>query len=67
MNSSPLFYVKIAEPMFIAKNPIYFAQTLISDTFVIYRSWVICGRGWKAVWFPASLVAAKIGMKFLFD
>ncbi|KAI0632632.1 hypothetical protein C8Q77DRAFT_1118742 [Trametes polyzona] len=52
------FYGKISDPTEVAKNAVYVTMTLVGDTFVAYRLYVVWGRVWWILGVPCAMLLA---------
>ncbi|TFK90719.1 hypothetical protein K466DRAFT_484278 [Polyporus arcularius HHB13444] len=52
------FYSDLANPTHVAKNVIYITMTIVGDTFVTYRLYIVWNRAWWIVVLPGLLLLA---------
>ena len=55
------FFNTLSNPTVVAKDVIYVTQTLIGDTFVTYRLFMVWGRSWPIVALPVLLLLGAAG------
>lgn len=55
------FYNTISSPTEVAKDAIYITMTLIADTFVSYRLYMVWNRAWWILIIPTVLLLATAG------
>ena len=56
------FYSVISSPTEVAKNVLYITNTLIADSFVSYRLFMVWNRAWWILIVPIILLFATAGM-----
>jgi len=64
-DDSPLLYIDFSNPWFLSKTVLYFLQTILSDTFLVYRCWVVWGRNWKVAAIPLFLILVHAVVGFV--
>ncbi|RDX40975.1 hypothetical protein OH76DRAFT_1365346 [Lentinus brumalis] len=52
------FYLRLNNPTHIAKNVIFITMTLVGDSFVSYRLWIVWNRAWWIIILPIGLLFA---------
>ncbi|KAI0820502.1 hypothetical protein BC628DRAFT_1422839 [Trametes gibbosa] len=52
------FYAKISDPTEVAKNVVYITMTLVADSFVTYRLYVVWSRVWWILIVPSVMLIA---------
>ncbi|KAI8992748.1 hypothetical protein BD414DRAFT_482075 [Trametes punicea] len=52
------FYARISDPTEVAKNVIYITMTLVADSFVTYRLFIVWNRNWLILVIPITLLIA---------
>ncbi|KAI0669111.1 hypothetical protein C8Q78DRAFT_1071091 [Trametes maxima] len=57
-NGTNSFYARISDPTEVAKNVIYISMTLVADSFVTYRLFVVWNRVWWILVVPCVLLVA---------
>ncbi|KAM5545500.1 hypothetical protein V8D89_000837 [Ganoderma adspersum] len=53
-----MFYQTLSNPTEVAKNVIYITMTLVGDTFVTYRLFVVWNHSWLIIVLPVTLLLA---------
>ncbi|KAI9061933.1 hypothetical protein FKP32DRAFT_1612869 [Trametes sanguinea] len=57
-NGTNEFYAIISSPTEVAKNVIYISMTLVADSFVTYRLFIVWNRTWWILTIPVTLLVA---------
>ncbi|KAI0738215.1 hypothetical protein C8Q80DRAFT_1275742 [Daedaleopsis nitida] len=57
-DGTTLFYSTLNNPTHVAKNVIYITMTLVGDTFVTYRLFIVWNRAWWILVLPVMLLFA---------
>ncbi|KAL7278438.1 hypothetical protein ACG7TL_007435 [Trametes sanguinea] len=57
-NGTNEFYAIISSPTEVAKNVIYISMTLVADSFVTYRLFIVWNRTWYILIIPITLLVA---------
>ncbi|KAI0351179.1 hypothetical protein OH77DRAFT_1411426 [Trametes cingulata] len=52
------FYARISDPTEVAKNVLYITMTLVADSFVSYRLFIVWNRTWWILCIPSVLLLA---------
>ena len=60
-NGTLTFYSTLSNPTEVAKNVIYITMTLVGDTFVTYRLFVVWNHSWMIIVLPVILLLATAG------
>ena len=60
-NGTLNFYSVISSPTEVAKNVLYISMTLIADSFVTYRLYMVWNRTWWILVCPTILLFATAG------
>lgn len=53
-----LYYSNFADPTFVVKTTLYWIQTMLGDSVIIWRCYVVYDRHYRVVLFPSTLFAA---------
>lgn len=61
------FYSRLNNPTHVAKNVIYITMTLVGDTFVTYRLFVVWNRAWWIVVVPVLLLVATASKSLIVE
>ena len=56
-----MFYQTLSNPTEVAKNVIYITMTLVGDTFVTYRLFVVWNHSWLIIVLPVTMLLATAG------
>ncbi|EPQ58590.1 hypothetical protein GLOTRDRAFT_127087 [Gloeophyllum trabeum ATCC 11539] len=54
-----LYYANLSNPKQVAKTVVYATQTIIGDSFVVYRTWVVWNRNLWVIIFPALCIVGN--------
>ncbi|KLO17596.1 hypothetical protein SCHPADRAFT_994275 [Schizopora paradoxa] len=60
-NSAADYYANVSGPLSVMKTSIYVVVTLISDSFILYRSYVVWQRSLYIIAFPFCIFLADLG------
>lgn len=52
------YYGNLADPLFVSKTVLYWLQTMLGDSIIIWRCYIVYGRQWGAIGFPLVLLTA---------
>lgn len=59
-DTSTTFYENLADPLFITKSALYWLQTTLGDSVIIWRCFIVFAKRWSVVVFPVLLMVPAL-------
>ncbi|ETW78678.1 hypothetical protein HETIRDRAFT_324812 [Heterobasidion irregulare TC 32-1] len=64
-DTSTTFYENLADPLFITKSALYWLQTTLGDSVIIWRCFIVFAKRWLVVVFPVLLMVPALALPSL--